>query len=294
MIGEGCLFKMLTPIDINLTSSNVAEDDYTEWSSATSYALTNRVMVQAEHKVYESLQDANLNLTPSSNPDSWVLVGATNRHKFQDEKISSQTVRGSSIEMTFPSMGSTAIAFINTSCETLKVEMFDGATKIFEKTAQGSSRVSNGWYDYFFGTFVDSSYFIFEHPIVPTSTYKVTATGGLCAIGVMLIGRYFEIGLTQWGAAMGFYDYSKKEPDEWGEIFLKQGNFRDYFKGEVEIKTARLSAVRKKFIERRGKLSLFVPSTSYDMAVYGFLKEPELIWENPKVSVCTLDVEGVI
>ena len=110
----------------------------------------------------------------------------------------------------------------------------------------------------------------------------------------MVKGNIVETGCTLMGAGMGFYDYSKKEVDEWGETYLKEGNYRDYFRGEVIVEKGKLSYFRKFYISRRGKLSLFIPSDDYDMTVYGYVVEPEMIWEQFDKSVYTLDIQGVI
>ena len=57
--------KVIPPVlitDSILTSSNVAETDYAVWSSGTTYSTGQRVIVTTGvHKIYESLQNTNLN-----------------------------------------------------------------------------------------------------------------------------------------------------------------------------------------------------------------------------------------
>ena len=288
-------FNVLIPLDIDLTSSNVAENDYPAWVAGT-YALEARVIVVAEHNIYESLANSNTSdPTGGANADKWVLVGKTNRYKCIDEKVNSQTTNDDSIVMEFAVGKSTALAFLNVECLNLKVEIYDGATQIYDKTIHGRIRNTRGWYSYFFGKFQYKNFFLFEHRLLRgNETYKVTLTGETCKLGVMLKGNLEFLGLTQWGAELGFYDYSKTEADQWGEISLKQGNFRDYFRGELQTRTNNLQIIRKILRARRGKLSLFVPTEHYDMAVYGFAREPVLVWEYIGVSTWSLDIEGVV
>jgi hypothetical protein len=49
-----------------MTGTDVAEADHAEWTISTTYAVCQRVIVAADHKVYESLQAANLGKTPST------------------------------------------------------------------------------------------------------------------------------------------------------------------------------------------------------------------------------------
>jgi len=63
----------------------------------------------------------------------------------------------------------------------------------------------------------------------------------------------------------------------------------------IAIETGRQPIVMKVLKERRGKLSLYVPANGkYDLSVYGFLKEPTLIYANPIISESTFDMQGVI
>lgn len=287
--------RLLTPIDITaFTSTNVAEDDYPFWV-AGSYSLGYRCIVSSEHAVYESLADSNTsNPTGGTNPDLWVYVGKTNAYKCIDDKVSTQTIKNDSLVMTFPVGKSISIAFLNVECKSLSVRVLDGTTEVYSETSNGVTRDTIGWYSYFTGEFKYKNFFLFNHLYNPTATYEITLTGDICKLGVMIKGTMTEIGATLWDASLGFYDFSKKDTDEWGETYLKEGAYSDYFRGEIAIETGKLQVVRKLLRARRGKLSLFVPSDRYDMTIYGFAREPELIWQNPKMSFCTFDISGVI
>jgi hypothetical protein len=286
--------RILQPIDIVLTSTTVPETDYPEWAVGTTYALGDRVIVAAEHNVYESLANTNLGNTPSTATDKWVLVGKTNAYKLLDDRVNTQTTSATQIVMEFPVGKATSLAFFNVECNSLTVEVWDGATLVSTETKVGMTRSTAGWYSYFFGSPSFAPFFLFEHVYNPNATYKVIVDGNLIKIGVMVKGTLESLGETQWGAELGFYDYSKKDTDQWGETYLAQGAYRDYFRGEIATQTGQLQVVRKILRDRRGKLSLFVPTDAYDMVVYGFAREPSLVWQNTKISIWSIDIEGVI
>ena len=286
--------RILIPDVITLTSTNVAETDYAEWAVGTTYALADRVIVAAEHNIYESLSASNTGNTPSTSPDKWVLVGKTNAYKLLDNKVNTQTTSATQIVMEFPVGKATSLAFFNVECNSLTVEVWDGATLVSTETKVGMTRSTTGWYSYFFGNPSFVPFFLFEHVYNPNATYKVIVDGNLIKIGVMVKGTLESLGETQWGAELGFYDYSKTEADEWGEIYLAQGAYRDYFRGEIATQTGQLQVVRKILRDRRGKLSLFLPTDAYDMVIYGFAREPTLIWQNTQISIWSIDIEGVI
>lgn len=178
--------KILSPLDITLTSTNVAETDYSAWAVGTTYAIGARVIVTAEHNIYESLVASNVGNTPATSPTKWILVGKTNAYKCIDDKVSTQTTNATSIVMQFPVGKATSIAFLNVECASLKVEIYDGATQIFEETINGITRDLSGWYSYFFTDFTYQNFFLVEHLYNPTATYKITLTGDICKLGVMI------------------------------------------------------------------------------------------------------------
>ena len=58
--------KVIPPVTITdsiLLSSSVPETDYAAWNSGTTYSIGNRVILTSTHKIYESLQNSNLNKT---------------------------------------------------------------------------------------------------------------------------------------------------------------------------------------------------------------------------------------
>jgi len=74
--------KVIEPITITntiLSSSNVAENDYTAWSSGTSYSIGDKVMVVGTtHKNYESKTNSNLGNDPTTDDGTnWIDLGAT-------------------------------------------------------------------------------------------------------------------------------------------------------------------------------------------------------------------------
>jgi len=286
---------LLKPIEITGYTTNIPENDYPEYNPATTYALDERVIVSSTHSVFESVSAGNLGNTPVIPSTFWNYVGSTNAYKSIDQKVSTQTIGSGTMTFEFPTLKATAIAFLNVECSTIKVEILDGTTVIFSEERNGFSRNVTGWYSYLFEDFEYRNFFLFEHLLNPFATYRITLTGTTCKLGIMVRGTMFAIGTTKWGLQDGFIDYSTKEYDRWGELSLKEGNVRDYMKSEIFIQTSRLPIVKKVLKERRGKLSLFIPTVSkYELAVYGNIVEPELIYENGSISCCTFDIQGVI
>ena len=288
--------KILTPIELTSYTTNVTENDYAQWDVGTTYTIGQRVIVLSEHAIYESLANSNVGNIPLLSPAYWAYVSKTNAYKAIDSKVSTMTINSETLTFEFPTSTAIAIAFLNVECKNIKVEILESENVVWEEEREGTQRDSStyNWYDYFFSGFVYVNEFVFEHPYRPSGTYRITLNNpsGVCKVGVMVSGKYFFVGNTTWGAKLGFNDYSKKETDEWGETYLKVGNFSDYFNGEILVDTPRLPIIRKVLREIRGKASLFITETN--TSLYGWCREPELVWETQVKSIITFDIQGLI
>lgn len=100
-------FNIMVPVtiaDANFDASNVPETDYTAWSSATAYGVGDRVIITGTtHLIYECLI-AHTNKSPLVTANLypavgafWITVGATNRWRPFDKKLSSLTTKSGDI-----------------------------------------------------------------------------------------------------------------------------------------------------------------------------------------------------
>ena len=123
------IIKPVTVTNSILTSSNVAENDYGEWSSSTTYADgDNVIVIGTTHKVYESLVGSNLNNDPTTDDGTnWLELSATNRWKAFDQKIAAQVSNLNSIEYQFNDANSniTALSMFGLSGTTCNVTVTD-------------------------------------------------------------------------------------------------------------------------------------------------------------------------
>jgi len=108
---------VVSPIEITqamLLSTNVPETDYAAWSGATIYALNARVILTSTHKVYQSLQAANTNKNPVTEPLWWIEVSPTNRWKLFDSSLTSATTQATNITYRIqPGQAINAVAALN-------------------------------------------------------------------------------------------------------------------------------------------------------------------------------------
>ena len=90
----------ITDAMVSAPNTNVPETDYAAWSSATTYALSARVILTSAHKIYQSLQASNLNKDPTTQPLWWVEVSPTNKWALFDSAVSTQTKQSTYIKYT--------------------------------------------------------------------------------------------------------------------------------------------------------------------------------------------------
>ena len=97
-----------------LISTDVPETDYAEWAAGTTYAIDDRVIVAAQHKIYQSAVAANVGKDPATDRAAWLEVGATNRWKPYDKSVSSQVVQVDAISYRIkPGQAVTSVGVLN-------------------------------------------------------------------------------------------------------------------------------------------------------------------------------------
>lgn len=140
-----------------LVSSTVPEDDYPEWVAGTTYAKDQRVIVAAQHKVYQSLAAGNVGNNPTAvtAEPKWIEVGSTNRWKVFDKSVSSQTKRAGSISYRLKlGQAITSLAALNlTGATSMRVQIIDPTFGVVYDRTISLSRipVAAGWWQWFFG-----------------------------------------------------------------------------------------------------------------------------------------------
>ena len=109
------IVRPLAVTDTILDSTDVPENDYAEWSVGTTYALGDRVILAATHRIYESLQASNTGNSPTALASAfWIDAGPTNRWAVFDTSVSTQTVQASNITYTLiPNEAINSIGILN-------------------------------------------------------------------------------------------------------------------------------------------------------------------------------------
>lgn len=292
--------KPLTITDAILVSSTVAETDYAAWSSVATYALADRVMVVATHKVYQSVQAANIN-HPVTDTAWWIEVGATNRWKCFDASNSTRTAKATSAQYVLtPGNWVSAIALLNNlDVTTMRVQMVDPTYgTVYDKTVfVGSLLADPSWYSFFIAPKRSlSSVVLTDLPNYPSATITVDLTGSAdMAWGVLMLGQATALGEgVLYGARVGIQDYSRKETNTFGDTVLVVRAFAKRANFNLILTAEQSDTVSEWLTEVRATPILWIGSSRYTSTmVYGIWQNFEVTLQYFDNSNCSLEILGL-
>jgi len=286
-----------------LVSSNVPETDYAEWAAGTAYAKDARVIVAAQHKVYQSLADANTGnnpATPSAAP-KWIVVGPTNRWRAFDKSVSSQTAQAGSISYRLKAGSAvTYLGALNIAGATSTRVRVDDPTYgvVYDKTiALSRVPIAGGWWEWFFGERRAPTQALFNDlPSFPAADILIDIKGGAdLAVGVLLLGqaRTFSLGVRM-GARVGIQDYSRKERTDFGDVVVVERAFAKRASFSMLLRASEVDALQRFLSDVRATPCLWIGSGRYESTtVYGFYKSFDIVISYFDYSDCDLELEGL-
>lgn len=295
--------KVVTPLAISdamLIATDVPEADYSEWSAAVEYALGVRVIVAARHKIYESLQDGNLDHAPSD-PLWWIEVSPTNRWKLFDTSNSTQTAQANSMSYTLRSPNAMpALAALNLSNATaIRVrvshttygDLYDQTTDLSPLPAAAD------WWSWFFGVRrAPTQHIDLNLPAIPGGDVTVDLTGGAgLAVGVLMLGQVTDLGVgVKYGARVGIQDYSRKETNDFGDTVLVRRAYAKRASFDLILGADEVDALQIFLADLRATPCLWIGSSRYESTViFGIYKQFDILISYPTFSDCQLELEGL-
>lgn len=299
--------KVIPPLvitDSNLTSSSVAETDYAAWNSGTTYSIGQRVILTSTHKVYESLQNSNLNKNPAtdtSSPPYWIEVSVTNRWKMFDTSNSTQTTNSNSIVVTItPGKVINAVALLNVDGTSVRVKVTDPTDGVvYDNTVSlNYNGTINNWYNYFFDPIMRKKNVVLtDLPAYGTAAIEITITytGNTAKCGVCVIGNVNYIGEgIELGASVGIQDYSRKEKNDFGDYVLVQRSYSKRARFSMAVLNDQIDALQELLVDLRTTPCVWIGDDRYQSTmIYGFYKDFDIVIAYHLVSDCNIEIEGL-
>ena len=295
--------------DSELTASNVAETDEAEYSSATTYADGDLVMVTgtaggaatATHKIYESQAGSNTGNDPTTDDGTyWTVVSSTNRFKMFDNIVQDQTIRAGGIDVTVTT-GTVvnSIGFFNVDAASIQIIMDDPTDGVvYNQTFDliSTSGIQD-WYAYFFEPIVRTTEIaVTGLPPYSTADIQIIFTDtGIAKCGKCAIGQQADIGLSQHGMSLSIIDYSVKSTDASGRVTITPGDYVDTVEVDVVLNTDQIGTVKDVLTDIRTEPVVWIPEDDNSAyLVFGYYREFDVIVSNPTLSRCSLEIEGLV
>ncbi|AHE94360.1 hypothetical protein [Campylobacter fetus] len=280
---------ILEPVGFELIFSSAKDESYEEWSLNKSviadsfYTYKNRVYKAASTFNADKLPDVDVR---------FVDFGATNKYKFVDEFINTQTENNGSLDIVVKPKDNVDIAtFLGLEGENLIIE---------NSIAPLYFRKSRNWWEYFYAA---TKYLRTISLPVDTRTqdlsFSITPINGFARLGMLMLGKRRYIGQTLSGAKSGLVDYSRVTKDAWGNATIIPGKTAKTAECSVVIETQDIDYIRDLISKLAGIPTVYLLDDNINknigaFTVYGMLKDFSISTVSQEKSELNLLIEGLI
>ncbi|MBS0227662.1 MAG: carbohydrate-binding protein [Proteobacteria bacterium] len=294
--------KPLTVTPAMLVSSSVPETDYPEWAAGTTYANGARVILAAQHRVYQSMADGNVGNNPAATVSiKWVEVGATNRWKPFDRSVSTKVQQSGSISYRIrPGATVTSVSLLNLTGSTsvrVRIVTPDDVTRYDQTVSTSRVPLEAGWWAWYFGVrHTPTQVLLQDLPSYPNGDILIDLAGDAdLGVGVIALGqlRRFAMGV-QMGVRVGIQDYSRKERNDFGDVVVVERAFAKRANFSMLLTSSEVDALHLFLADVRATPCIWIISKSYESAVvYGFYKNFDIVISYTNYSDCDIELEGL-
>lgn len=297
--------KSIKPVafqEAQLISTTAVNAD-ADWSNSTTYSLGQKVSYLG--KVWESLQNTNLNKQPNTNPTWWLDLGADNKHAMFDSIVSVPTTATETLTVVIrPGQIIDTIALINVDASVVTITIRDGLAGpiVYQSTSGLSGTNVQDWYQYFFfDPLLKRTQLIFYNipPYLDAHiTLEITtAESTTLSVGEFLYGTLYEIGKTQYGVNAGIIDYSVKETDEFGNAVFVSRPYSKRINAQVMVNNYDLNRVQNFMYSIRATPAVWIvsddPTYEEALIVYGWYRDFSTEIAYPTASLMSIEIEGL-
>jgi hypothetical protein len=291
--------------DAMLISTDVPEADHAAWASGTTYALGARIIVVADHAIYESVQANNLNKPPATSPAWWIKVGATNRWKAFDTSNSTQTVTagGATPKITYvlrPGAAVGCVALLNVlDATSVRITLTDPVYGVVYDKTNDMAAVpqESSWWAWFFGRRTRKAQHVaIDLPAFPNADLTVELTGSsTMAVGVIMFGQAVSFGrAVTLGVRVGIKTYSTKTTNEWGDTVFRKGKVAKRQSLPLFLNNSDIDPMLAYMAEIDSTPVLFIGSQLYESTtVFGFYEDFDILVQYAQYSDCDINIQGL-
>lgn len=309
------MMKLIIPNTIkDFLSCSVSESDSEDgavWSSGTTYAKDARV--RHEHVSYTSLADSNKGNDPgktySGDEAKWKRLEATGPYKMLDEFVETQTKgpKGGTLSFCVPYDRADAFALLNIQGFSAHVTIYD----LDENNEIIFDEELNLIRDIFHLSLYEYNYTpISAVTRIVRTDLPLVINGKLCveldagaeeiepAVGHVVVGRQHELGWTEYGAEVGFTDYSKKLVDDFGVTRFVRRSSSNRTSLPIYLHPDSMDYVAETLNSVRSMPCLWVGDNDdfgkQCLTVYGWMEDFRQVYNGPNEINLSLEIQGLI
>ncbi len=286
--------KTVTPNTVNMTAEITAYDSGTGSMTVSVYSVTG------------SGTHAGWTITTEDEIAFWEEVGATNQHAMIDEYVNTKTESTTSIDVRFPISRIDHLVLLGLVGTTVEVKVWDSGessvlwSEEYDLVFSGAGIVNIvDWFEYFFG-----EYSAREDLVIPLGVISNDAVieiiisadeGDDVACGLVVFGRKFDVGETQFGLDLGMQDFSVKETDELGRTKLEPGYWAKKADVSAFMRNSYVDSVYKRLAGLVGLPTAWIIEDEFEASIiYGVFRDFSVVIEGPSHSFCSVEIEGLI
>lgn len=256
------------------------------------------------HELYTSQVAGNTG-NALTDTTKWKLTGVTNKWAMFDYTRNVKTTAPLTFTSVFApgrrcnSLGLKGI--VANSYSLLVTSAAYGGT-IYSSSGSLNTRITLGWYDYFFGEFTtQESLAFFDIPPYSDAifTLTLTSTSGDASLAACVVGSYVYLGVTQWSAVSDALNFSSITRDTFGNATLVPRRSVPKTSQQVACDKSRVNKVRK---VREGLNA--VPALWYGLdngtdgyfdalSILGIYKQFSINVDLPVSALITLELEEI-
>tara|TARA_R100000322_G_scaffold163801_1_gene127717 strand:- start:9828 stop:11663 length:1836 start_codon:yes stop_codon:yes gene_type:complete len=252
---------------------------------------------------YEALTDnsARPDQGAIADPPTWLDLGPTNPLRMFDGKLDTLTTAPDvlTVEIT-PSQIANGLALFNASAQTVRITMTDDAEGLVYDSGE-IQMLENAdvrdWYAYFFDPYSRKSD-LARIDLPPYAdaviTVTLTAQGEQVSVGQLVLGTIQNLGQAVYGTSVGITDFSRKEPDIFGNFEIVERRFSKRAEYDVVIDTRAAASVQRTLAAFRAKPVVWIGAEDHEETiVYGYYRDFDIVIANYSTSDATITVEGL-
>lgn len=282
------------PTTATLIYTNVPETDYPEWSPGAVYSLN--AMVQqltfTDHATFLSLVPNNS--SPLTDLTKWQRTGSTKRWKLHDKSIQSKTTNANSIRLQYRIDGIfKCLALMDVTGTSVVIKQYNSSeVEIYSKTvtlisgSNSSDTLNRAVSDIILTDLISTANSFVD--------ITINAPASLASVGELIFGEVLDFGATQYGAKVGFTDFSGKDQDPFGNYNVVKRAYRKTGDFTVMVPNTQIDFLQTLFAFYRATPLLFVGSDQYaSTGIYGFFRDFDITIAYPQHSLCSINIEGL-